>query len=130
MNKCPFCGADTRPGDNYCLSCGQRLLPNTPSPLPVQQAQPPMSDAAQDYQDQGLMGTIPPGPLWTADPSAPTVAAVSPDLPTVREATALATAQATLDRITPLVADLEDAWLLAREEDRRALVDVRAKVPR
>ena len=32
MDKnCPFCGADTRPGDNYCLNCGQRLLPNTPS---------------------------------------------------------------------------------------------------
>jgi predicted component of type VI protein secretion system len=100
MDKCPVCGADTRPGDNYCLNCGQRLLPNTPSPLPVQQAQPPMGDAAQEYQDQGLMGgTIPAGPPWAADPSAPTVAASQPDLPTLREATLAATAQATLDRI-------------------------------
>jgi pSer/pThr/pTyr-binding forkhead associated (FHA) protein len=64
----------------------------------VQQAQPPTGDAAQDHQDQGLMGTIPPGPLWGADPSAPTVAASSPDLPTIRE-TVVSTAQATLDRI-------------------------------
>src|SRR4030095_5639949 len=98
MDKCPVCGADTRPGDNYCLNCGQRLLPNTPSPLPVQQAQPPMSDAAQDYQDQGIMGTIPSGPPW-ADPSAPTVAAMPPDLPTLRENPLAPTAQATLDRI-------------------------------
>src|SRR5579859_657582 len=98
MDKCPFCGADTRPGDNYCLNCGQRLLPNTPSPLPVQQAQPSIGDAAHDYQDQGLMGTIPPGPLWNADPSAPTVAAAAPDLPTIREPL-VSTAQATLDRI-------------------------------
>jgi small GTP-binding protein len=26
-DKCPVCGGDTRLGDNYCLSCGQRLLP-------------------------------------------------------------------------------------------------------
>lgn len=114
MDKCPFCGADTRPGDNYCLNCGQRLLPNTPSPLPVQQAQPPIGDAAPDYQDQGLMGTIPPGPLWGADPSAPTVAAVSPDLPTLRESAA-PTAQATLDRIE------DPARLILRAESGETL---------
>jgi pSer/pThr/pTyr-binding forkhead associated (FHA) protein len=27
MNKCPSCGADTRPGDNFCLGCGNRLFP-------------------------------------------------------------------------------------------------------
>jgi hypothetical protein len=31
MDKCPVCGADTRQGDNYCLNCGQRLFPLTPS---------------------------------------------------------------------------------------------------
>jgi predicted component of type VI protein secretion system len=64
----------------------------------VQQAQPSMGDAAQDYQDQGIMGTIPSGPPW-ADPSAPTVAAIPPDLPTLRESSLAPTAQATLDRI-------------------------------
>jgi pSer/pThr/pTyr-binding forkhead associated (FHA) protein len=32
MNKCPTCGADTRPGDNFCLSCGNRLFPAASSP--------------------------------------------------------------------------------------------------
>jgi pSer/pThr/pTyr-binding forkhead associated (FHA) protein len=34
MDKCPFCGADTRPGDNFCLNCGNRL----PAVAPTQQA--------------------------------------------------------------------------------------------
>jgi len=32
MDECPFCGADTRPGDNYCLKCGQGLLPQPRPP--------------------------------------------------------------------------------------------------
>ena len=98
MGKCPVCGADTRPDDNYCLNCGQRLLPNTPSPSPVQQAQPSIANAAQDYQGQGVMGTIPAGPAW-AEASAQTVASAPPELPTLREAGPAPTAQATLDRI-------------------------------
>lgn len=35
MDKCPICGADTRQGDNYCLNCGQRLYPSTPSSSPI-----------------------------------------------------------------------------------------------
>ena len=42
MDKCPYCGAETRPGDNFCLNCGNRLLSVTPS---YQQAQPVMGDA-------------------------------------------------------------------------------------
>ncbi len=38
-DKCPFCGAETRPGDNFCLNCGNRLLSATPSGV-SQQAQP------------------------------------------------------------------------------------------
>jgi len=37
MDKCPYCSAETRPGDNFCLNCGNRLVPSTPSP---QEAQP------------------------------------------------------------------------------------------
>src|SRR5216683_399435 len=55
MDKCPYCGAETRPGDNFCLNCGNRLLPSTPSP---QQAQAVIGDAtipaAEDW--------VPPGP--------------------------------------------------------------------
>jgi pSer/pThr/pTyr-binding forkhead associated (FHA) protein len=43
MDKCPFCGADTRPGDNFCLNCGNRLLATTPSS--PSQAQPSMGEA-------------------------------------------------------------------------------------
>ncbi|HKF38207.1 MAG TPA: FHA domain-containing protein, partial [Ktedonobacteraceae bacterium] len=42
MDKCPYCGAETRPGDNFCLNCGNRLLPATPS---YQQAQPVIGEA-------------------------------------------------------------------------------------
>jgi pSer/pThr/pTyr-binding forkhead associated (FHA) protein len=42
MDKCPYCSAETRPGDNFCLNCGNRLVPSTPSP---QQAQPALGDA-------------------------------------------------------------------------------------
>ena len=42
MDKCPYCSAETRPGDNFCLNCGNRLVPSTPSP---QQAQPVFGDA-------------------------------------------------------------------------------------
>src|SRR5215471_17042561 len=42
MDKCPYCSAETRPGDNFCLNCGNRLFPSTPSP---QQAQPVIGDA-------------------------------------------------------------------------------------
>src|SRR5215469_14989352 len=98
MDQCPMCGADTRPGDNFCLNCGQRLLPNTPSPSSVQQAQPSTSEAAQEYQE-GIMPTMPAGPNWS-DPNAPTVAAPPSEMQNLRESAAPApTAQATLDRI-------------------------------
>ena len=43
MEKCPFCLAETRPGDNFCLNCGNRL---TPASSPVaQQAQSGIGDA-------------------------------------------------------------------------------------
>ncbi|HET8840829.1 MAG TPA: FHA domain-containing protein, partial [Ktedonobacteraceae bacterium] len=31
MDKCPYCGAETRPGDNFCLNCGNRLPSASPS---------------------------------------------------------------------------------------------------
>src|SRR6266581_4605274 len=67
MDKCPYCGAEARPGDNFCLNCGSRLLPATPS---FQQAQPE--------------STMPSPGSWD-DPNAPTIAAPnSADMPTVR----------------------------------------------
>ena len=48
-STCPFCGSETRPGDNFCLNCGNRL-PSTPSPQ-QQQAQPVMGDSTIPAQD-------------------------------------------------------------------------------
>ena len=42
MDKCPYCSAETRPGDNFCLNCGNRLVPSTSSP---EQDQPVLGDA-------------------------------------------------------------------------------------
>ena len=44
MDKCPYCMAETRPGDNFCLNCGNRLTPATPSPGSTQ-AQAGIGDA-------------------------------------------------------------------------------------
>jgi len=48
-DKCPYCGAETRPGDNFCLNCGNRLLVATPS---YQQATPLTGDATIPGSDQ------------------------------------------------------------------------------
>jgi len=86
MDKCPYCGAETRPGDNFCLNCGNRLLPATPS---FQQAASLSGDA-----------TIPGSDNWSAPigtPSAP----VFDDRTAVESATVRedgsATVAATLD---------------------------------
>ena len=88
MNKCPWCGADTRPGDNFCLNCGNRLFPAASSPQQVPTA--------------GIDATIPGSDNWgtpmekTPTPAAAasgwsvsddkTIAADAPleELPTVR----------------------------------------------
>jgi len=46
MNKCPRCGADTQPGDSFCLSCGNRL--NTSDP-PGQGFPPPTNPSVSRY---------------------------------------------------------------------------------
>src|SRR6266849_5954292 len=83
-STCPYCSAETRPGDNFCLNCGNRLLPATPSP---QQAQPiigestlPASDDwAMPNQGQGI--AVPaPSPTSFAEPNAFTIA----ETPTLR----------------------------------------------
>ena len=96
MDKCPFCGADTRPGDNFCLNCGNRLLPTTPAPSP-QQAQPGIGDAtiaatdgwiaapdqgttpAGNWGDDNAQTLVGPSDLATVQSEAPTTAAGSQD---------------------------------------------------
>src|SRR5438105_9249716 len=91
-STCPYCSADTRPGDNFCLNCGNRLLPATPSP---QQAQPAVGESTvpaqegwgQLAQGQGAVPAAAPassGSSWSTDPAAMTVASSGPEPPTIR----------------------------------------------
>lgn len=68
MDKCPYCGAETRPGDNFCLNCGNRLPVAGGAP---QQAPAGMGDA-----------TLPADENWVA----PTAVSNGngQDVPTVR----------------------------------------------
>jgi len=67
-STCPYCGAETRPGDNFCLNCGNRL---TPSSQP--QAQPVVGEATLPAQDG-----------WTPSVQDQTVASSGPEPPTIR----------------------------------------------
>ena len=79
-DKCPYCGAETRPGDNFCLSCGHRLSA-TPSNVP-QQAQPASDATVAAPDDWGLAVSAPPAPSegW-ADEAGSTIADPGADLP-------------------------------------------------
>jgi pSer/pThr/pTyr-binding forkhead associated (FHA) protein len=46
MDKCPTCGVEIRPDDNFCLNCGNRLFPAASSP-----ASSTSSDATIPAQD-------------------------------------------------------------------------------
>jgi pSer/pThr/pTyr-binding forkhead associated (FHA) protein len=101
MDKCPYCGAETRPGDNFCLNCGNRLLSAAPS---FQQAQPVVGDAtipasSDSWSSASGIGTSTPAADggW-ADSSDRTVANTLADPATLRDDGA-ATAQATMDKI-------------------------------
>lgn len=96
-NKCPYCGADTRPGDNFCLNCGNRL----PSVMPPQQAQPGMSDATLAVEEDWAAGAAPgaaPAPGWS-DAAAPTVADSKSEATSYQTEAAVSTMQATIDKI-------------------------------
>lgn len=96
MDKCPYCGAETRPGDNFCLNCGNRLLPATPSPQQVQPAGDATLAAPEDW------GTAAPsssnGSGWGESGSSPSETS-APEQPTLRESSAAPVAQATLDKL-------------------------------
>ena len=64
MDKCPYCGAEIRPGDNCYLNCGNRLLPATPSlgdtPIPGSNnwstpLAPPSPPLASEVSDRPLV---------------------------------------------------------------------------
>jgi len=108
-STCPYCGAETRPGDNFCLNCGNRLLPATPSSQ--QQAQPNVGESTLPAQDGWASSKqdqdspqVTSGTNWS-DSAAPTMASSSAEPPTslgspashsVGQATS--TASATIER--------------------------------
>jgi len=116
MDKCPFCSAETRPGDNFCLNCGNRLLPSTPSP---QQAQPVMSDSTLPSPEEW----VPPAPQsatsespWN-NPDLLTIAATSAEPATLRADFSAPAAQAVMSKIE------EPAHLILRADNGDVLND-------
>ena len=65
MDKCPYCSAETRPGDNFCLNCGNRLPAGAPS------AQPVVSDSTVAAEDNW----VPPTAAANNGHDAPTIRA-------------------------------------------------------
>ena len=100
MDKCPYCGADTREGDNFCLNCGNRLVA---SPLPAQvqevsdstQASPEEWNAVQDSAGVPVGGST--SDAWSPAQNANDATIAEPaavELPTQRSVQS-----ATMDRI-------------------------------
>ncbi len=124
MDRCPYCNAETRPGDNFCLNCGNRLLPSTPSP---QQAQPVFGDAtlpaSEDWVPPGAEAPAPAQESNWADANLLTVANTSPE-PGASHAgassssgSAAPVAQATLDKVE------NPAHLILRADNGEILQD-------
>src|SRR5260370_12825264 len=124
MDKCPYCGAETRPGDNFCLNCGNRLLPSTPSP---QQDQSAIGDATlpvpEDWVPPSAEASPPAqGRNW-ADANLLTVANTSLESAPLRadesasSSSAPPIAQATLDKVE------NPAHLILRADNGEVLQD-------
>src|SRR5947209_4182097 len=64
MEKCPFCLAETRPGDNFCLNCGNRLVPGTPASA-SSQTQSGVGDATLAAPDDWAASIPVSGPTWS-----------------------------------------------------------------
>ena len=64
MEKCPFCLAETRAGDNFCLNCGNRLGPGTPASASPQ-AQSGVGEATLAAPDDWAAALPTSGPTWS-----------------------------------------------------------------
>ena len=109
MDKCPYCSAETRPGDNFCLNCGNRLVPSTPS---SQQAQPVLGDATIPASEGWVTPATetspsPQGNEWGDDENLKTIANTSLEPPATPVDTSAASssaapvAQAIMDKVEP-----------------------------
>jgi pSer/pThr/pTyr-binding forkhead associated (FHA) protein len=91
MERCPNCGVETRPGDQFCLNCGNRLTgsqPSAPQPPAFNQWGPPPGMPAAPPVGGGGAPQFPPPPAPAAPPfqnaAWPGGPAVSPTMPTVQ----------------------------------------------
>ncbi len=87
MDKCPYCGADTRPEDNFCLNCGNRLTASSAAPAQATmsddtQASPEEWNAAQDHAVATMPAT---SDSWSHDGET-TLAEPAGELPTQHSA--------------------------------------------
>src|SRR5215831_3827761 len=124
MDRCPYCNAETRPGDNFCLNCGNRLLPSTPSP---QQEQPIVGDAtlpaSEDWVPPVAEAPAAAQESNWADANLLTVANTSPESVALHSdassssGSAAPVAQATLDKIE------NPAHLILRADNGEVLQD-------
>ncbi|HLJ33985.1 MAG TPA: FHA domain-containing protein [Ktedonobacteraceae bacterium] len=67
MSTCPYCGAETRPGDNFCLNCGNRLTSANSSP---QQAQNVVGESTIPESDNWMQPQSPQSPAMGSAPPA------------------------------------------------------------
>ncbi|MHB8598883.1 MAG: FHA domain-containing protein [Ktedonobacteraceae bacterium] len=105
MSTCPYCGAETRPGDNFCLNCGNRLTSANSSP---QQAQNVMGESTIPESDNWMPPQSSQPPQSPEVDSAPAISGSTwSDLtmantsvePTQREGEMAPTQAATMDKI-------------------------------
>ncbi len=86
MEKCPYCLSETRPGDNFCLNCGNRLVPATPLPVgqTVSGAGVDATLAASENWAAGIPGMsgMPAPSPWSPE-AATIMGGVGLDMPTV-----------------------------------------------
>lgn len=66
MSTCPYCGAETRPGDNFCLNCGNRLTSANSSP---QQAQNVVGESTIPESDNWMQSQPPQSPAMGSAPT-------------------------------------------------------------
>jgi hypothetical protein len=90
--KCLFCGAEIRPGDSFCLNCGNIVLPAPPSFAP-QQGQPGGArEATPTDWTSSVSPETPQASVWGDIEEATELATQQADYPA-------STAQTTIDRI-------------------------------
>ncbi len=96
VDTCPFCGAETRQGDNFCLNCGNRLPAATPSAQNQQDSGEATQAEPQDWNVSSNAATVTASDdNWNA--TTPAVSNSENEL--AQHESSAPTAQATLDRL-------------------------------